>query len=427
LRILGKGATSLPGKIALWLCPTLLRELAGDVKTIVITGTNGKTTSTRMTEAALYNAGLGVFSNKSGANLIEGITAAFVMNTNLRMKPKKPWAVIECDEAAAQRVLAELKPEAVLITNLFKDQSDRYGNEKAPMEMIYRGLKACPDAALAVNADSQLVSYISERLNNKALYFGMEGRHGRSPDQTEENRCARCGKKLIFSSVSYSNLGDWHCSACGRVRSTPSVLVRDISEGEILAEIEGKPHIISSALPAAYNAFNAAGVIAVTLAAGISAEYGIAAIEHFERGFGRMEKLNLGKLGAEMILVKNTAAVNQTLDYIKTIDGAKTLVFIQNARAGDGRDLSWLNDADFEKLRRIRGIDRIFAAGDCGNALTERIKKTGIKCEAFPDYDALINMLNNCESRIFLLPSYTAMLELHEKLIKRYGGKSFWE
>ena len=427
LRFFGKGATAMPGKAALKIFPDLLRCLAENVNVIAVTGTNGKTTSVRMVETALENAGLRVFSNKSGANLIEGITAEFVMNADVLGRPKCDWAVIECDEAAAQRVFGEIKPRVVLLTNLFKDQSDRYGDVKKPMEMIGEGLRKSPETVLAVNADCQLTSAVAEKLNNKTVYFGMEGNKGRKPDASEENRCASCGGKILFRTVTYSNLGSWYCPSCGRKRQRPKVLVRDVADGRMLVDVRGEQRICGVALPAVYNVYNAAGMIAAVTAAGIDAEAALTAAESFEGGFGRMEEFPLGKNGAEMILVKNTAAVNQTLDYIKALEGEKTVVFVQNANAGDGRDLSWLEDADFEKLRRMRNIGRIMVAGDCGKEMQTRLSGAGVESELFNGYDKLIAELSREKNRIFLLPSYTAMLELRQRLVRKLGGKNFWE
>lgn len=427
LRFFGKGATALPGKIALFICPDLLERLAKDVNVIAVTGTNGKTTSARMTETALRKAGFSVFSNKSGANLREGIAAEFVMNLNVLCKPKCDWAVIECDEAAAKRVFGEIKPSVVLITNLFRDQSDRYGDVKKPMEMILEGLRKSPETVLAVNADCQLTSAIAEKLKNKTVYFGLEGCKGKKSDVSEENRCVFCGERLEYRTVTYSNLGEWQCVRCGRKHRIPQVRVRSVTDGKMLLELNGGKRICGVALPAVYNVYNAAGMIAAVTAAGIDAEYALNAAESFERGFGRMEELPLGKKGAQMILVKNTAAVNQTLDYIKTVGGSKTIVFAQNANAGDGRDLSWLEDADFEKLRRMKNISRVIASGDCAEQMRRRLEKAGVQSELYDDYDKLICALEDEESRIFFLPSYTAMLELRQKLVRKLGGKNFWE
>lgn len=427
LRFFGKGATAMPGKAALKIFPGLLQCLARDVNVIAVTGTNGKTTSVRMVETALENAGLRVFSNKSGANLIEGIAAEFVMNADVLGRPKCDWAVIECDEAAAQRVFGEIKPKVVLLTNLFKDQSDRYGDVKKPMEMIGEGLRKSPETVLAVNADCQLTSAVAEKLDNKAVYFGLEGNKGKKPDASEENRCVNCGGKILFRTVTYSNLGSWYCPGCGRKRQRPKVLVQDVADGRMLVDMGGEQRICGVALPAVYNVYNAAGMLAAATAAGIDAEAALTAAENFEGGFGRMEEFPLGKNGAEMILVKNTAAVNQTLNYIKSLEGKKTVVFVQNANAGDGRDLSWLEDADFEKLRRMRNISRVMVAGDCGKEMQRRLSEAGVESELFSGYDKLIAELSREENRIFLLPSYTAMLQLRQKLVRKLGGKNFWE
>ena len=147
-RILKRGGTAMPGRFALKLCPELLRVLSKNVSTVAITGTNGKTTSARMVEEAFKEAGLDYFANRSGANLISGITTEFVLNSTVTGKPKKKFAVIECDEAAARRVFGMLKPKVVVVTNLFRDQLDRYGEVTHTLENIREGLKGAPEAVL---------------------------------------------------------------------------------------------------------------------------------------------------------------------------------------------------------------------------------------------------------------------------------------
>lgn len=428
LRLLNKGATALPGTLALKICPDILKTLAQNVRVIAITGTNGKTTSARMAVKALENAGKSVFSNKSGANMPGGIAAAFIGNATPFGRPKCDWAVIECDEGYSPVLFEALRPEVVLLTNLFNDQADRYGGIMNTRDTLVRALSLSPDSLLCVNADSPVTASVAAKTANRKLYFGGDCGAKHAPDKTEIVTCPNCGAKLNYSCVTYSNLGDFRCLKCGFRRHVPDVLIKDIFDDDRMALKTGeRMEIVRVALAGVYNAYNAAGVIGAVTAAGIDMEFAERAVSDFEGGFGRMESFPLGKKGARMILVKNTAAVNQTLDIIKKTREPVTAVFIQNARAGDGRDLGWLNDAEFEKLRRMSNVKKIIASGDCAEEIKTRINSAGAECTAEKDYDELVETLIGEENLIFLLPSYTAMLEIRQKLVHRLGGKDFWE
>lgn len=428
LRLLNKGGTALPGVLALKICPDILRRLASKVNVIAVCGTNGKTTSAAMAAKALENAGKNAFSNRSGANLIGGITTEFILNASLFGKPKCDWAVIECDEAASIKVFPAIKPEAAIITNLFRDQEDRYGDITAVRDMLTRALRATPDTLACINADCPLTASIADKIENKTVFFGMDRGRNTAPDKTESLACPICGAKLNYSYVTYANLGGFSCPKCGNKRRHPDIAISDMI-GESTAEmrINGERKLCESALSGIYNMYNAAGVIAAVTACGIDSEYALSAAESFECGFGRMEKFPLGKTGAQMLLIKNTAAVNQTLDYIKKDNEAKIIVFAMNNRAADGRDEKWLDDADFEKLRRIKNIKNILVSGELSETLRERLFSAGLDCETETDYDKLIKRLKSADCRIYILPSYTAMLILRQKLVKAVGGRNFWE
>ena len=173
-RVLHRGGTAMPGRFALKVCPNLLSILSRDVKTVAITGTNGKTTSSRMVEQAFADAGLSYFANRSGANLISGITTEFVMNSTLGGKPKKEYAVIECDEGNFPAVAAALQPRAVIVTNLFRDQLDRYGEVTHTRDLIASGIQKAPGAVLCLNADCSLTASLGWDVPNKTVYFGLE-------------------------------------------------------------------------------------------------------------------------------------------------------------------------------------------------------------------------------------------------------------
>ena len=172
-RVLHRGGTAMPGRWALRVCPNLLSILARDVKAVAITGTNGKTTSARMIEQAFAEQGKSYFANRSGANLISGITTEFVMNSTLSGKCRKEYAVIECDEAAAVKVFPQLKPRVVVVTNLFRDQLDRYGEVTHTLENVRTGISSVPEAVLCLNAYCSLTASLAGDLPNKVVFFGI--------------------------------------------------------------------------------------------------------------------------------------------------------------------------------------------------------------------------------------------------------------
>ncbi len=428
LRLLNKGGTALPGKLALKICPEVLEKTSRGVSTLMVTGTNGKTTSVRMAETALQNAGLDAFSNRSGANLIGGIACEFIVNTNLFVRPKKKWAVIECDEAAARQVFRATKPKAVLVTNLFKDQLDRYGTLTTPRDAIAQGLSGTPETLVCLNADCPMAASIADKVPNEILWYGMSTGDKLSPESGEESRCVNCGAKLHYGYVTYANLGGFCCPKCGARRHDTLVTVSDVlPDGSFVISDGSEKTLAECALPGLYNIYNAAGVTALMTAAGAELRCTLKAVSSFECGFGRMEEFALGKLGARMILIKNAAAADQTLETIRGDKSAKSLVFAINDRPADGTDISWLDDADFGVIRRMRNLKNVYCTGDRSDAMAQRLEREGVECETFSSYAKLLKRLRNEDAFIYILPTYTAMLEMRQELVYRLGGKNFWE
>ena len=344
------------------------------------------------------------------------------------MRPKKKWAVIECDEAAARRVFRATKPKAVLVTNLFKDQLDRYGTVTTPRDAIAQGLSATPETLVCLNADCPMAASIADKVPNKVLWYGLSAGDKLSPESGEEIRCVNCGAKLEYDYVTYANLGGFRCPKCGTRRHETLVTVSDVlADGCFVISDGAEKTLAECALPGLYNIYNAAGVTALMTAAGVELRYTLKAVSSFECGFGRMEKFALGKAGARMILIKNAAAADQTLDTIRSDKSAKSLVFIINDRPADGTDISWLDDADFGALRRMRNLKNVYCTGDRAETMAQRLERESVGCETISNYAQLFKRLRDEDAFIYILPTYTAMLEVRQELIRRLGGKNFWE
>lgn len=427
LRLFNFGATSLPGALALKICPDILGYAAKNVDIIAVTGTNGKTTSARIIERALQNAGRSVCANRSGANLMPGITAELIMNKSLFGSTRCESAVIECDEAACRLVLGRLRPRVLLITNLFRDQLDRYGTVAHPRDCIAAGLRDTPETIAVINADCPMAASVSRLCQNKTVYYGL-GEHKKTcVGSGEDDTCPVCGKRLCYKGLSYANLGVFSCS-CGFARSEPDVSAESVfPDGSFVLRADGDKTVCAPALPGLYNVYNSVGAVAAAVACGVPLKQAADAAQDFDCGFGRMESFPLGKRGARMILIKNAAAADQTLNEVCRAPGEKTLVLAVNDRTADGTDISWLDEADFGVLARRGKIMRAYVCGDRAEAAEKRLKRENIPCQSCGNYDKLIESLRDEDNFIFILPTYTAMLELRAKLVRRLGGKNFWE
>ena len=437
-RLVHRGGTAMPGRFALRVCPDLLAILARDVKSVAITGTNGKTTSSRMIEEAFAGQGCRYFANRSGANLISGITTEFVMNCTLGGKMKKEYAVIECDEAAARTVFGQLKPRVIVVTNLFRDQLDRYGEVTHTLENIRAAIQGAPEALLCLNADCSLTSSLADDLPNRSVFFGIDKGAVPSrekPELSDAPHCIRCKTEYEYDYVSYGHLGGFRCPRCGYARHKADYAVTDVLEqradgSSLLMDIRGSRQLVEVNLPAMYNIYNAAGALAAAVEMGVDLQTAIAALGSFQCGFGRMEKFDLGG-GARIMLVKNPAGCNQVLEFLQNIREKFILVVCLNDRSADGTDVSWIWDANFEVLAELSGrLEQVIVSGDRAGDMRVRIKYAGIP-DAFiqeeRNYEALVAKLEKTDKPIFIMPTYTAMLDLRQVVIRHCGGAEFWE
>jgi UDP-N-acetylmuramyl tripeptide synthase len=438
-RIVHRGGTAMPGRIALKVCPELLSIVSHGVKTVAITGTNGKTTSSRMVEEAFMEQGKSYFSNRSGANLISGITTEFVMNSTLGGKCKKEYAVIECDEAAARKVFPQLQPMVVVVTNLFRDQLDRYGEVTHTLENIRIAMESVPTAKLCLNADCSLTASLAGDLPNQVVYFGIEKGSAPSrpkPEISDATHCIRCKAEYEYDYISYGHLGGFRCPRCGYSRhkadyAVTHILNQGADSSEIVMDVQGKKYTVTVNLPAMYNIYNAIGAVAAVTEMGLGTEAAISALARFKCGFGRMEQFALGKSGTRMMLVKNPAGCNQVIEFLENVKEHFILVACLNDRGADGTDISWIWDVDFEKLRGLSGyLDKVIVSGDRASDLAVRIKYAGVAPEYISierNYETLVQWIEQQDKPVFIMPTYTSMLELRQVVISHCGGDDFWK
>ncbi len=437
LRLMGRGGTALPGKVALRICPDMLSRLARGVTVAVVTGTNGKTTTCRMLEKMLRDAGKDCFANRSGSNLERGITADFVSNAGLFGRPRRKLAVIECDEAAFRRVCGELAPKVCVVTNVFRDQLDRYGEVTHTLGAIREGLEHAAHATVCLNADCSLTASLAPCAPDRVRFFGVDAPlAGSASDVSDAPRCIVCGAQYEYDYHTFAHLGGFRCPKCGYGRTEPDVAV--LSVEELTAEgsaaemrVDGEVYAAAVDLPGGYNLYNAAAAVAAATALGVAAEGAVGSLARLESGFGRMERFALGNARVTMVLVKNPAGCDRAIDFLRTLTGGLTAVFCLNDNLADGTDVSWIWDAGFERLFSpgAPAMD-IIVSGTRSEDMLLRLKYAGADAEharLIRSTEELVAALAEAEGEVCVLPTYTAMLPLRAALAERCGGKEFWK
>lgn len=452
LHRIGRGGTSFPGKAAMVLKKDLLTVVSQDVASIVVTGTNGKTTTAAMLESVLRCAGLETVSNRSGANLLSGVTAELAACTDWRGRAVKHYAVIECDEGALHQVVPLLRPKVIIVTNLFRDQLDRYGEVMHTLEAVRRGIEQVPEAVLCLNADDSLTASLALDLPNPVAWFGIGiGVEAGDPEQnsgqdfgneessvSDARYCIRCGTEYVYSFRTFAHLGGFRCPACGYARPDPDVEITSIDSmdytGTRVHMRFGKRSVgmvpVNIAAPALYNIYNAAAAACSAQAAGISLQAVLKALASTSGAFGRMETFEPGGAAAQMILVKNPAGCNQALDYLCSLKKPYALILCLNDRDADGHDISWIWDVDYEKLCQHPFLQGIYVWGIRAEDLQLRLKYAGIpesRIRHIRKKETLLMIIRGSKVPVFILPNYTAMLPLRELLQKETGKAEFWK
>lgn len=330
-----------------------------------------------------------------------------------------------------------LKPRAVVITNLFRDQLDRYAEVSAAAAYLREGIAAVPEAVLCLNADDSLLFGLADGLTNRKVYYGFsEGASRKSgPKIGEEGtRCPRCGAGLKFSCSSYGHLGHWSCPECGLSRPSADISVESFYEGEdgsdCVFDIFGKRRLARVSAPADYNVYNAAAALSGAIAAGYGEEAALGALSSFWQGFGRMERFGLGG-GAVMILIKNPACFDRAAEYILKRQGDFDLFICLNDFDADGCDVSWIWDAEFEQLCEAgERLKSVTASGSRSRELVTRLEYAGIPREKIAVESSarkLVKAISRSQRPTYILPTYTAMLELRRILAEKTRRGGFWE
>lgn len=440
LQKLGRGATTLPGRIALKVKRNVLRDLSKNLKVVIVTGTNGKTTSCRILEEGLKTAGKTYFINKSGANLITGITSSFIMNSTITGKSRYEYAIVECDENAFREVSRYIKADVILVTNVFRDQLDRYGEVTHTLNAIKESVKNLPNAVVCLNGDCSLTYSMSKEIPNKIVTFGVDVPFDSESETTEVSDakyCIFCKNEYDYSYHTYGHLGGFFCKSCGYKRLEPDFAVTSVEELKqdysiVTASFKNSKNIVKINIGGAYNVYNAVGCAAALDSLGVAEGDILKALESFNGAFGRMERFECNGKKIQLILVKNPAGFTQTMKFLKSVSDDFTLILSLNDNAADGRDISWIWDVDFSGIFEKTNLKEIYVAGKRCYDMAIRVKYEGIgkreiKILQNEDYNELTETAMSQGRDVYIVPTYTSMMSMRPVIAKKLGGKEFWE
>jgi lipid II isoglutaminyl synthase (glutamine-hydrolysing) len=413
---LGSGST-WPGHIALKFNNKFIEDVINknkSLKIIVIAGTNGKTTSTALLKFLLEKSGHKVFTNNEGANLLNGVASTIIKNSNIFSQLKYDYAIFESDELNLPLLLKKISPDKILILNLFRDQLDRYGEVNTIVLKWLKSLKILDQKTeVFINGDDPQLYYIGSKLIQKVQYFGIEKKLMKLkdiPNDVDSIYCPVCLSLLKYNQLSYAHLGDFYCPNCQFKRGE----IADFSQQKILYPMEGL-----------YNVYNTNAVLLLVKSL-ISVENKNINqwLKTFSPVFGRQEEIIYKKRKVFILLSKNPAGFNQSIQTVKEIlkNNKANFLIVLNDRIPDGQDVSWIWDVDFKPIFDV--AKSIAVSGDRFYDMNLRLRyeddtKNILTFESLSD--AIGSVVNNTreEERLYILPTYSPMLEVRKILLGR--------
>jgi lipid II isoglutaminyl synthase (glutamine-hydrolysing) len=430
-RLVGAGGgTTVPGKLLSTFDPGAVDRLAARLPagSAVISATNGKTTTAAMA-AEILRPRFRLAHNSSGANLLSGVASTLLASDHAEL------GLFEVDEAALPEVMQRVRPRAVLLGNLFRDQLDRYGELELVATRWRAAVAALPEETIVVaNADDPQVGDLRARIT-----YGLDDPRVARPalqHAADSTHCIRCGTPYTYAAAYVGHLGDYRCPNCGHARPHPDVVARAIDlrgleSVEFDLELPDGARRVSLALPGLYNVYNAVGAAALAHALGATADEVAAGLARFSAAFGRFERIAVGDKTLLLLLVKNPAGANEAIRTL--VDGGppRLVVVALNDAIADGRDVSWIWDVDFEPL--LEGLDRFVASGDRAAELALRCKYGGLdetRIEVETDLERALDRgleLTPAGGELVVLPTYTAMLALQRVVAARGLARPYWE
>ena len=435
------GGTALPGLLAENVSPDLLGYLLGQAPagTVFVTGTNGKTTTAALLRNIVAAEGRSVLHNATGSNLTRGVLSMLLAHTTwhgrLGVAPDTV-AVLELDEAAIVQALRQHQPSCIVVTNLFRDQLDRYGEVQtiaARLRTAFAELDA--STGLLLNGDDPLVASLGENYRGPVRYFGLEDpRLARATIElaADSHYCPHDSTPLTYATAYYGHLGDYSCPACGWQRPKCDVLaarvaLRGFAGADLTVSLTEEEVSLRLHVPGLYNVYNALAAVAAAWFLDLSAGAIAAGLKATTSAFGRAELIDVGENKTRLLLIKNPIGADQVLQLLTAEAEPLHVLAILQDRAADGHDVSWIWDVDFECLAAAA----VTAGGRRAEDMAVRMKYAGVeRISVVRDIErAFDQALGGAPAgeTLFVLATYTGMLAMRKILAERGYVRRYWE
>lgn len=424
LKIIGRNGGSLPGKIAVKICPDILKYFKYPQKTILISGTNGKTSTANLIYQSFEKAGYKTISNSRGDNIINGIASLLIKNSSLSFKVNADVLVLEVDELTLAKNLQHIHASDIVITNFFRDQLDRVGEMETIIFKIQNALLDY-DGRLFLNEDEPNVNryaYFAKKAN--IVTFGVE-KVPHSKEKSEEAKegrfCPVCGNELIHDYYQYSHIGKYHCTSCDFSSDTPDFITENINYAQKSFDLMSNSEKVCTLhynLSATYHIYNLTAAACVCVTHDIDEKVLDDVFTHFYLGIGRMETLEVRGKKVLLNLVKNPAGANEILKYIEDEEGKKSFVFLLNDNYADGKDISWIWDVNFEYMSKL---DNVILTGKRAYEIAARVKFARI-CDNITvekDIDKCLDTLLSYDTNLYVISTYTGLFDIRKRIMDK--------
>jgi lipid II isoglutaminyl synthase (glutamine-hydrolysing) len=438
------GGTSLPGSVARKMDPRILQKVvaATDARKVIVTGSNGKTTTCRMLAALARAEGLRVIQNRSGSNLLQGVISAAVREIDLRGRMDAQLMLLEVDEATVRLVTPDLQPDTVLVTNIFRDQLDRFGEVYSIAKWLEAAIDQLPASGTVIlNGDDPLVASLAPGSPARRVYFGIQADSSATqvPEHAADSiRCVRCQHMLSYRAVHLSHLGDYQCPECGNARPVLDVAVTAVSSSDAGSDITVETPLgafpLQVPLPGVHNVYNAAAAVAgaiATLQRAPEPAEARRAISGLRPAFGRLEEIQAGDRKVVLAFVKNPTAYNTTLREVIRRPGRKHVLAAHSNTVVDGEDFAWLWDVDLEQI--APQLASLVVSGSRAEEVALRFKYAGAQPADMKVLHGRSVALRAALSRtppgepLYIFAGYTPMRELRGIMQRRGWVARPWE
>lgn len=420
LKAAGRSATALPGNIALKVEPELLKVINERCKKkVIVTGTNGKTTTNNLIAHILEGSFKNMLSNLKGANMPQGIASTFIENP----KEEYDWGVFEVDEGSFTRIMMDIEPDYIVVTNFFRDQLDRYGEIENTVSMVYESIKSS-NTSLILNADDPLVSKF-KNLNKINIFYGIKKNKFSSKDEkvVETRNCPSCNSYIDYDYFNYGQLGQYNCKECGFQNPFYDYYVENINykENKYCFDINAKKETFKDTCfryEGIYNIYNCCAAFTFSYEIGIEPSQIIHRMENFDYKLGRMEEIQYMNKTIKITLVKNPIGLTEVIKSISHDKRRKSILFILNDNPADGQDISWIWDAGLSKFKDIENLKAIHCSGKRAEDIALRIEYAYIPSEIIKIDDNMRESIKKAIHEdveiVYILPTYTAVFQTRD-------------